>query len=145
MPLWGKTYEEPITGELTLLQNETTVNGANTAFTQELSVRNVIALDALDTDRFRVTSIVSDTEIEVEPVSAETYLDVADATYSQVPKYLSVEDATQKAILVSVTDAQNPSNRANGVRTAGWNLTSQYTDQNGNTRNRVETLVALKT
>ena len=145
MPLWGKTYEEPITGELTLLQNETTVNGANTAFTQELSVRNVIALDVLDTDRFRVTSIVSDTEIEVEPVSAETYLDVSDATYSQVPKYLSVEDATQKAILVSVTDAQNPSNRANGVRTAGWNLTSQYTDQNGNTRNRVETLVALKT
>jgi hypothetical protein len=145
MPLWGKNYEEPITGELTILQDETTVNGANTAFTQELSLKDVIALDVLDTDRFRVTSIVSDTEIEVEPVAAETYLDVADATYSQVPKYLSVEDATQNAILVSVSDAQDSGNRAIGVRTAGWNLASQYTDQNGNTRNRVETLVALKT
>jgi hypothetical protein len=144
MALWGKLYEEPLSGEVTLLQDETTVNGANTAFTTELSLNDVIALDVLSTDRFRVTKIVSDTEMEVEPVSEETYLDVADATFSQVPKYLGLEDATQKATLLSVSDAQNPANRVVGLKTAGWNVSEQYVDQNGNTRNKVETLVALK-
>jgi hypothetical protein len=145
MSLWGKLYEEPLSGTVTLLQDETTVNGANTLFTTELSLNDVIALDVLATDRFRVVSIASDTEMEVEPISAETYLDVADAAFSQVPKYLSVTQATQEAILVSTADAQNSSNRAAGIKTPGWNLSETYTDQNGNTRVRVETLVAMKT
>jgi sugar lactone lactonase YvrE len=51
---------------------------------------------------------------------------------------------TNDTFLVDVTEAGIAANRANGVKTPGWNLYQTYTDQNGNVRKNVEVLVAMK-
>lgn len=61
---------------------------------------------------------------------------------ASVPKYLS-EANQDKAYFVDTTEAAVATNKAKGLGTAGWNLYSTYTDANGNTRHRAETLVAM--
>lgn len=48
------------------------------------------------------------------------------------------------AFFVDTTEATIESNRDAGLRTPGWNLFVTYTDANGNTRRRVESLVPMK-
>jgi len=71
-------------------------------------------------------------------------------TLADAPKYLS-DDANanpsvdiDNAYLVDEDEAQVAANRANGITTPGWNLYREYVDQNGNTRRKVEPLVAMK-
>jgi hypothetical protein len=141
MSLWGKLNGAPLTGTVSLADDTTTVTGTSTLFTSELSVRNVVALDSTE-DMYRVLSIVSDTEMTVEPVATAEYVDVA-GSFNQVPKYLPLDKAIT-VDLISVATAQTVESRLIGVKTPGWTTTQTYTDQNGNTRRRVETLIALK-
>ena len=70
---------------------------------------------------------------------------------ASVPKWLE-DDAnnTNKsndkdlAVFVDLAEAKVPSNRAKGLVTPGWNLYHTYTDQNGVTRHKVESLIAMK-
>jgi hypothetical protein len=101
-----------------------------------VELRNVIDLDG---DRFVVLNIIDDETLEVAPVGENT-LSEEDILLSEVPKYLSVTEATQEAVLVSVDEAQDANNRILGVKTPGWTLYKEY----GNGRRRVETLVAMK-
>lgn len=48
------------------------------------------------------------------------------------------------AYFVDTTEATIASNRATGLKTAGWNKYTTYTDANGKVRNRVETLIPMK-
>ena len=144
MPLWGKLYEEELTGTATVSEDSATVTGTNTLFTEELSVGDVVAFDVLTEDRYRVVAIVSNTEMEIQPVAVTDYT-AEDVTYSQVPKYLPLETATADTALISTAEAQDPSARALGIRSPGWTTSKTYIDQNGNTRRKVETLVAMKT
>lgn len=48
------------------------------------------------------------------------------------------------AFFVDTTEATIESNRDAGLKTPGWNLFTTYTDANGNTRRRVESLVPMK-
>ena len=48
------------------------------------------------------------------------------------------------AFFVDTTEATIASNRASGLKTAGWNKFTTYTDANGATRKRVEVLVPMK-
>lgn len=61
---------------------------------------------------------------------------------NNAPKYLSSADAAN-AYLVDTTEAAVASNKAKGLGTAGWNLYTTYTDSDGVTRHRAETLVAM--
>lgn len=54
-----------------------------------------------------------------------------------------VDSADTEIVGVDIAEAQNPDNRAVGIKTPGWNRVVTYTDANGNVRNKVETLVAL--
>ena len=71
-------------------------------------------------------------------------------TAASAPKFLSTNtNATPQtdkdnAYFVDVTEASIESNRDAGLRTPGWNLFVTYTDTNGNTRRRVESLVPMK-
>lgn len=73
-----------------------------------------------------------------------------DATGS-IPKWLE-DDAnnTNKsndkdfAVFLDTDEAVVTANRAQGLKTPGWNIFTTYTDQNGNTRRVVEPLVAMK-
>lgn len=71
-------------------------------------------------------------------------------TAASAPKFLSTDtNATPQtdkdnAYFVDTTEATIESNRDAGLRTPGWNLFVTYTDANGNTRRRVESLVPMK-
>ena len=72
-------------------------------------------------------------------------------TLADAPKYLSTEAAQpnkshdkDNAVFVDVTEAGVASNRAKGLKTPGWNLYHTYTDANGNTRHKTESLIAMK-
>ena len=72
-------------------------------------------------------------------------------TLADVPKYLE-DDAgnTNKshdkdnAVFVDLTEAGGAANRAKGLKTPGWNLYHTYTDQNGVTRHKAESLIVMK-
>ena len=58
------------------------------------------------------------------------------------------EDTLQvmpEVYFIDETEAGVDSNREKGLRTGGWNAYEEYTDQNGQTRRRVEVLVAMGT
>lgn len=71
-------------------------------------------------------------------------------TAASAPKFLSTDaNATPQtdkdnAYFVDTTEATIESNRDAGLRTPGWNLFTTYTDANGATRRRVESLVPMK-
>lgn len=71
-------------------------------------------------------------------------------TAESAPKFLSTDtNATPQtdkdnAYFVDTTEASIESNRDVGLRTPGWNLFTTYTDANGATRRRVESLVPMK-
>lgn len=71
-------------------------------------------------------------------------------TAESAPKFLSTDaNATPQtdkdnAYFVDTTEAAVESNRDIGIKTPGWNLVVSYTDANGNTRHRVESLVPMK-
>lgn len=46
-------------------------------------------------------------------------------------------------VFVDQTEAANPSNRARGIKTPGWNIVREYLDSSGAARYNVEPLVAL--
>lgn len=57
------------------------------------------------------------------------------------PKYLNTADKAA-TYGVDVTEAQVASNIAKGINTPGWVKYTTYTDAQGNTRHKAETLVA---
>lgn len=68
---------------------------------------------------------------------------------NSAPKFL-VDDANAKpesdlsaAVFVDNTESSIASNRAKGLKASGWNLYHTYTDSEGNTRHKTETLVAM--
>ena len=70
-------------------------------------------------------------------------------TLADAPKWLDANDPNASndldyAFLVDVDEARVDSNRDKGLKTPGWNLYREYTDQNGNTRRMIEPLVVMK-
>lgn len=72
-------------------------------------------------------------------------------TAGDIPKWLEDDvNNTNKsndkdnAVFVDLTEAGVEANRAKGLHTPGWNLYHTYTDQNGNTRHKAESLVPMK-
>lgn len=61
---------------------------------------------------------------------------------ASVPKYLSDADK-DNTYFVDITEAGVATNKAKGLGTGGWNLYTTYTDSDGATRHRTETLVAM--
>ena len=136
MASWGRKSDELLTGTGSIDANTNIITGANTVFTEEVELRNVVALDD---DAFVVLKIVDDETLEVAPIAIDGLSD-EDILLSEVPKYLTVTQATTEATLVTVSEAQDANNRVLGVKTPGWTLYKEY----GNGRRRVETLVAMK-
>jgi hypothetical protein len=64
-------------------------------------------------------------------------------TAADAPNYVADADKS-KVFFVDTTEAAVASNQAKGLGTPGWNQYTTYTDSNGNTRHRAETLVAMK-
>ena len=141
MASWGRNVDVALTGTGSIDVNTNIVTGANTVFTEEVEVRNVIDLDAAGL--FVVISIVDDETLIVEPLAGDS-VDNEIILLSEVPKYLTTTQAITEATFVTVAEAQNAGNRADGIKTPGWTLYNEYVNANGGTRRVVETLVAMK-
>lgn len=63
-------------------------------------------------------------------------------TANDAPNFVPAAQANN-IYFVDTTEAAVTANRAKGLKTPGWNLYSTYVDSDGNTRHRVETLVAM--
>lgn len=68
-----------------------------------------------------------------------------------VPKWLETaagntnkSNDEDNAVFVDLTEAGVVANRAKGLKTPGWNLYHTYTDQNGVTRHKAESLIVMK-
>ena len=136
MASWGRKSDVPLTGTGSIDQDTNTVIGVDTLFTDEVKTGNLIDLSGQGT--FLVASVVDDGTLSVKPAAGadavgETIL------LSEAPKYLPT-NALNEAVLVTVADAQTAGNRADGIKTPGWNLVKTI----GNNRKSVETLVAMK-
>jgi hypothetical protein len=136
MASWGRKSDELLTGTGSIDANTNIIVGANTVFTEEVELRNVVDLDG---ERFVVLQVIDDETLEVAPLG-EIDLSGEDILLSEVPKYLTVVQATEEATLITVSEAQDANNRVLGVKTPGWTLYKEY----GDGRRRVETLVAMK-
>jgi len=134
MTSWGRKADELLTGTGSIDANTNIVTGANTAFTEEVELKNLISLDD---NIFVVTSINSDEELEVLPL-AEADLTIEDILLSEAPKYLPVSEINN--VVYVATGDIDANTRADGIKTPGWTLYEEY----GNGRKRVETLVAMK-
>jgi hypothetical protein len=141
MASWGRKADFELTGTGSIDANTSIVTGANTAFTEELEIRNLIDLDG--NGIFIVTSIIDDETLLVEPVAESDATNEA-ILLSEVPKYLTTTQAIDEATFITIAEAQNTGNRADGIKTPGWNLYKEYVNANGDTRRVVETLVAMK-
>jgi len=62
-------------------------------------------------------------------------------TLNDAPKW---SESVNDTYFVDTTEAGLSANRANGIKTPGWNLYKTYVDQNGNTRRKIEVLVPMK-
>lgn len=61
-------------------------------------------------------------------------------TAADAPNY-EVQD---EMFFVDIEEAGVEANRAKGLKTAGWNKYTTYVDANGDTRHKVENIVAMK-
>lgn len=61
---------------------------------------------------------------------------------ASIPKFLT-DAQKEKAVFVSIDEAQLETNKAKGLTNAGWWLVDQYTDSSGQTRYKSECLVAM--
>ena len=135
MASWGRVADSALTGTGSIDIDTNTITGANTEFTTELEIGNLVTLDT--TNNFIVRDIVSDTEITVEPAATANVAD-GDMLESESPKYLPVSEV-DNITYVEVSEI-NANTRADGIKTPGWTLYEEY----GSGRKRVEVLVAMK-
>lgn len=140
MASWGRNADLVLTGTGSIDVSTSIVTGNNTVFTEEVEVRNLIDLDG---DKFVVISITDDETMTVAPIATAS-LSEEDILLSEVPKYLTVEQAINETLYVTVAEAQDANNRIDGIKTPGWVLYDEFVNEDGDTRRRVETLVAMK-
>lgn len=143
MSLWGKTSRVELTGTGSITKDETTITGAITDFTAEVSVGDVVNVLDVDADTFfKVTDVVSATELTVTPASDVT-LAGSNIFLTLAPTFVSAEDIGD-LYLISTTEAETSVSRDNGIKSPGWVKAVTYLDAQGNTRTKSETLAVFK-
>jgi hypothetical protein len=157
MALWGNKDAAAITGTTVGVTNGSkTVTGVGTTFTTDLEVGGILEITSGTTTKNRIAAIASNTSLTLSDnftgTTAAT-LAIANVKEQLMPKNVyrqstggtaGTRKATNLATVVGVdiTEAQATSNIAKGINTPGWTRFTTYTDAQGNTRRKVEVLVA---
>ena len=157
MALWGNKDAVAITGTTVSVTNGSkAVTGSGTTFTTDLQVGSIVEITSGTTAKSRIASITSDTALTLSdnfPGTTAASLAIANITKQLMPKNIyrqstggtaGTRKSTNLAVIVGVdiTEAQSASNIAKGIVTPGWTRFKTYTDSSGNTRRKVEILVA---
>jgi hypothetical protein len=152
MALWGNKDSKTATGTIAI-STAGAVTGTGTAFTTEAKIGNYITAGGRDYQIVKITSNTAATVIAGKNNgNGSVTAVIAGASYalSEKPVFVAHESAetagksgdSTKVFGVNVTEAGVASNRAKGIKTPGWTRYTTYTDAQGNTRNKVEVLVA---
>ena len=151
MALWGNKDSKTAAGTVSIT-TAGAVTGTGTAFTTAAKIGNTMTVTGTE---YQIVAIASDTACTViagtnngnGTVTAKTAQSYA---LSEKPAFVAHESAdtggrhgnSSKVFGVDETEARVASNRAKGLKASGWVRYNTYTDAQGNTRNKVEVLVA---
>ena len=158
MALWGKKDGAVIQGtSISVTNASTAVTGSGTKFLTDIKPGDVLQITSGTTTKNRVRTVISDTSLTLADnftgTTAATLSVTSTATVAlqQQPKYVYLNSnggvggkaGLEKVFGVDVTEAQLAANRAKGIKVPGWTRFITYTDAQGNTRRKVECLVAM--
>jgi hypothetical protein len=154
MPLWGKADKYVVTGTVKLTNSTATATGNTaSALNTELNIGDTVFISTANTaagvnTRYRVDAIANGTSVTLGQVYNGATNNAATVWGQDTPKYILQNgqpgQRTIDVIGVDVTEAQLAANHAKSIMTPGWTSYREYTDSAGNTRRRVETLVAMR-
>ena len=151
MALWGNKDSKTASGTVSITSGGA-VTGSGTSFTTQAKIGNYIRVGSVD---YVITKITDNTHCTVlSGVNGGSIASQSGASYtlSEKPVFVARAEShdhgfgargdSTKVFGVNETEARVPSNRAKGLKTSGWVRYNTYTDAQGNTRNKVEVLVA---
>jgi hypothetical protein len=142
MALWGNKDSKAVTGTIAVTNGSKAVVGTGTTFTTQLKSGNTIVIANVE---YRVESITDNTHLTLHA----DYATGLSITANEQPAYIPEGSLAQVYGVDSGPgtnyEAQQTDNRARGLRTPGWVKYVTYQDSEGNTRHKVETLVAMGT
>ena len=148
MPQWGKIDGVALTGTVVLTNNSVTMTGnTGTTFNTELRVGDNIFISTANTaaaanTRYRVQAVTNSTSVTLNRTYNGTTNTAATVWKQQIPRTTTNTKVGMRnidVVGVDVTEAQVTANRAKGFKTPGWVRVN-----NTSGRNRVETLVAMR-
>lgn len=139
MPLWGKRDSFAITGTAAVTNSSPTVTGSGTSFTTELNIGDMVTIASV---KYRVAAIANTTSLTLGSVYAGTTASGLTITGQDTPRFL---DQTEGRLTFGAdkTEVGVAANKGKGFNSPGWVRHNTYTDANGKTRYRTETLVAV--
>lgn len=142
---WGKYDNVTATGTVTLTSGSATVVGSSTTFGTDVKAGDSISVAG---NKYRVTAVANASYLTIDPVAAGSG-GGATAYVQQGPKFVANTAPAMGNILTiqnvygaSANEVGVPENKARGFNQPGWVSYHTYTDALGQTRNKVETLVA---
>ncbi|NBP55554.1 hypothetical protein EBU71_03250 [bacterium] len=145
MSLFGNKDVKAITGTVAVSNGSATVTGTGTAFLTELKPGNTLFIvSSGNTQEYRVLKITSNTSLTLEGNFGGITQTGITITANEQPAYIPLADL-ESVYGVSAAEAAVTSNKAKGINTAGWVKYNTYTDAQGATRHKAETLVAMGT
>jgi hypothetical protein len=139
MALFGNKDTKAITGTVAVTNGSATLTGTTTAFTTELKSGNTVVIATVE---YRVVSITSDTVATLHTTYAGSTASGLTITANEQPASIAASDLAV-VFGVDTTEAVVTANRAKGINTPGWVKYTTYTDAQGTTRHKAETLVAM--
>jgi hypothetical protein len=145
MALWGNKDSKAVTGTIAVTNNSKAVVGTGTTFTTELKSGNTLVIANVE---YRIDSITDNTHLTLNVVYAGTTAADLTVLANEQPAYLPSDSLAQVYGVDSGSpryEAELAENRARGLKTPGWVKYTTYQDSEGNTRHKVETLVAMGT
>lgn len=142
MSLWDKTEYDLIEGTFA-----GEAGGTEITATDSVDLRTVLRIG----DIVKTTNDSSGENIIVLGLTEDTITvaeleeDIEGNLYRKdVPSWVRQASYAETLAIVSTDEASNAEFKSVGLKTPGWTRSVTYVDQNGKTRNKVETLVAFK-
>lgn len=139
MPLWGKRDSFAITGTVDVEEDSAAVVGSGTAFLSELDISDMVVIDSV---KYKVAAITDDENLTLASVYAGSTDTGLTITGQDTPKYVPQADG-RNVYGADTTEVGVAGNKAKGFNSPGWVNYTTYTAASGETRRKVETLVAM--
>jgi hypothetical protein len=143
---WGKYDNITATGTVTVTNGSTTVTGNATTFVGNVVAGDYVTIAGL---KYKVAAVANATSLTITTPKTGGTSTAVKAYIQQGPKSIrpivasgNTNNAVRSVIGVDSTEAANVIGKSHNINQPGWVATTTYTDAFGNTRYKVETLVA---